>query len=148
MSDTPIGLKTILEKVNNIEKVIMSDVTTSSSFVGYAINDIKTGQYMKLSSDITTFVQKFKNLIPANIDAFHDVVLICSTGVKYVEKNISKLGELMKKEITSDFKLNTCLNLVKEIVSNKHPEQLLISSINHIVGLLFPKSKKICLLKK
>lgn len=142
MSDPPVGLKSIIERVNNIEKVISDDVKNIGSFVGNTINDIKNEQFNKLTNDISTFVEAFKKNIPENIDAYHDIVQLCSYAVKYVENYIVSFAKIINKNVTSSFKLQTCINLVKEI-SDKFDDTFLMKTINHLVSLLFPKSNNI-----
>lgn len=136
-----IGLKSLSARINNIERVIGEDVGNVGQFVSSAVIDVKNQQYLKLSNDISIFVDNFRKYIPDNVDAYHDAVEIVTCGVKYVEKNIKTLAKVMGKKISSDFKLDTCLKLVKEITGDKFNDQFLINTINHIVSLVCTKCK-------
>ena len=144
---TPLGIKTLTDKINFIEKVVLDDYNTTSGFVSNVISDVKSAQYNKLIHDVVSFVSDFKNILPENIDAYNDIVLICSTAVNYIEKNISKFAQMKNTKVTSLFKLQTCIGLVKEI-TNKFDDNFLTNTINHLVSVQCNKHKSIFTLKK
>ena len=143
-----LGLKSLFEKVHKIESVLGDDINLAETFVHNVINDIRSQQYNKLSGDIQLFVDGFKKNLPENIDAFNDVVQLCSYGIKYVENFIGSFAKLTNNIVTGDFKLKTCISLVKEVTGNNFTDDFLTKSINHLVPLHYPKSETPKLSKK
>lgn len=139
MANLSVGLNTLQTRISQIEKTIGEDYDCASTFVKIAVSDLKSQQYAKLVSDISLFVQNFQKNIPDNVDAYNNIVQIISYAVKYVEQYIAPFSQLVGKSVTSDFKLQTCLNLIKE-VTTKFDDVFLTNTINTIVSIHFPKS--------
>ena len=132
-----IGLTTLYNDVQQIKKALGEDIVLVSGFVGNAILDIKGQQYEKLASDISLFVTGYKQNLPDNEIAYNDIAQLCTYTINYVETYINQFAKLKGVAVTSDLKLNTAIQLIKE-VTTKFDDGFLTSTINHIVSLIYP----------
>ena len=137
---TTPGLSKIYEELQQIKQAMGNDIQLVSGFVGNAVQDITTAQYAKLATDISNFVNGFKQNLPANIDAYNDVVQLCSYAVNYVEQFAGQFAALKSTSVTSDFKLDTAIKLIKE-VTTKFDDVFLTKTINHLVKIQYPPKK-------
>ncbi len=128
------GIKSLNDRV----AVLESQAGTALSFADQLISATATS----IKTDLNTVLQHYEEqLISAGIDIndfkLTDLITAIPITITYVEKNAGIIAGILKKDVTSEFKLNTALTLIKQYI--KQDEEFLIKWINHMVDLMFNK---------
>jgi hypothetical protein len=84
---------------------------------------------------------KYKNSISRNLntECIRDEVFnLVKFTIIFVEKYGIKIAEIIATTVTGEFKLSTCLSLVREFVtSNEYSDDFIINTVDSLVSLLF-----------
>jgi hypothetical protein len=137
MTNESPGIKSLNERLSAVENTIG---TGTISFADQLISSVTSS----LKTDLNTLLQHYEdgltNLgINLNNVTLADLVKMVPYTIQYVETNASIISGILKKDLTSQFKLNTALTFIKQYF--KTDEQFLISWINHEVDLLFNRGQ-------
>ena len=147
MTSTPIiGIKTLSQRVAKLEQTanIPTDVSTSPNPVSFA-DQILNKTMNTVKTDLTTVLEHYEDALKtASIDVNNmtvvDLVKAIPITIVYVEKNISVIAGILKKDITSDLKLQTAITFIQQYISTE--EQFIVSYIEQCVDLVFNNGKK------
>ena len=142
-----IGLNTLSQKVANLE----SALNIPSETVGFADSAIKAvieAKEAKLKADLSKIEQDYLSCLQKNnIDvSTPEAVLLNATKiirctVKYIEANGLTIAKTIGTDLTSGFKLSTCVNLCEAVLKGALPNSHLVAYINDFVSLLFPNTQ-------
>jgi hypothetical protein len=89
-------------------------------------------QYEKI---ILLYNETIKKLIP--YDIMKNLSRVIEVTARFIEEHSKLIASLFDLIHSSDFKLQLCIDLIKSIIQI-HDLDSLISTINHIVELIFP----------
>jgi len=153
MNDNKIGLKSLSEQVKQMQKDTLS--VAPDTFEGKLITKKKEKEFEKQREKVmklSNTKSHFKANLLANLEDEKNINLtnlpkIIEYAVLYVEKNADKIAEIVETVVDSEFKLDTCINLIMDLIQDIDIS-LLISMINEIVYLLFNKEKHETQLKR
>lgn len=131
------GLKTLQDRITALES---GTVANSSTFADQLINVTTSTVKDDLMVTLEHYETGLTNL-GINISDFKmiDLIKAIPYTISYVEKNAGIIAGILKKDVTSAFKLNTALTLIKQYFSTE--EKFLIQWINHEVDLIFNNGK-------
>jgi hypothetical protein len=137
MTTNSVGLKSLVNRVNNLEQVVASSTpATASSFADQLIQSTTTS----LKDNLETVLQHYElGLSNLGVDVKNvtllDLIKIIPYTVTYVEQNASTIAGILKKDLTSSFKLSTAITFIKQYFSKE--EEFIVAYINQCVDLLF-----------
>jgi hypothetical protein len=144
---TKIGLTSLYERLIQIEKELGKEIPSMSQPVTFEnlaeIMDDQNSKYKQI--ELSKIRQHFLEGIYLNfgeeIEATN-ITKYIEYAVKYVEANSAKIAILLKTDVSSELKFQTCYVLVKELCVNANIDEKLISSIiNHLVSLVYHKEE-------
>lgn len=71
----------------------------------------------------------------------HSIILIIHYTIVYVEQNIHKFSKAMRVDVSSSFKLDTCLELINKNteILDVLPQEFYTTTIEHMCSLIYPK---------
>jgi hypothetical protein len=141
-TNSSVGLKSLVNRVNNLEQVVSSGNSAQSptTFADQLIQSTTT----TLKDDLQTVLDHYEQGLTAlgvditNITLF-DLVKIIPYTVTYVEQNASVIAGILKKDLSSSFKLNTALTFIKQYFSKE--EGFIVAYLNQMVDLIFNQGK-------
>ncbi len=137
-TNNKIGIKSLASRIDNLEQAVSTGtpVNPVKSFADQLIQCTTTSLKDDLESTLQHYEDGLKNLgIDVNNFQLIDLVKAIPYTITYVETNGATIASLMKKDLTSAFKLSTALTLIKQYFSQD--EQFLIAWIKQEVDVLF-----------
>ena len=142
-----LGLKSITERLINVEKKIERKVSFPDDqlrFEDVIMTKIKNSpeeiKKKKLSKVTEHFYDGLNSQV--NIRDSSNLIKIILYSIKWIESNIEIVAKILNVDVTSEFKLETCIDLVKD-VCGLFDNTLIINSINTMVEIIFPKPIKL-----
>jgi len=145
MTEVKTGIKSLSNRVSALESVVSTGAplvisTPAKSFADQLIS-VTTNT---LKDDLESVLQHYEaGLSSLNIDVNNftmvDLVKAIPYTITYVESNASIIASIIKKDVTSAFKLNTAITLIKQYIDAD--SQLLLHWINSYVDILFNNGK-------
>jgi hypothetical protein len=139
-TNNKIGIRSLASRVDNLEQAVSSGIPTTTNNATSFADQLIQSTTTSLKDDLQTTLQHYESGLTAlgiNVNNFQmiDLVKAIPYTITYVETNGAAIASLMKKDLTSAFKLNTALTLIKQYFSQD--EQFLIAWIKQEVDVLF-----------
>jgi hypothetical protein len=129
---------------------VNTTANTTANTPGFAnttISSILKTKEQKILADLENVKENYLNGLKAsNIDISSDeailtnLIKIIQYSVVFVETNGLTISKMVFTDLTSGFKLTTCVNLVMDVVESLFPKNYIVSYIENLVAILFPKS--------
>jgi hypothetical protein len=133
------GLKSLNDKMNKIDHKVNKLRTVEFddlSFEDIIVNNIEKSKKLEKKKLITTIKDHYMLGI-SNYDIDSNKILsIIVYSIKWIENNIFQLSSAMSTVVTSEFKLSTCMSLIRQ-KNNDYETKFLSHSINVIVDILY-----------
>jgi hypothetical protein len=133
------------QQINQIQTTQQSN--TNSGFASSTITSILKSKENKIISDLEKVKQNYVNGLAKsgiNVSTDEEILLnltkIIQYSVTFVETNGLTISKMLLTDLTSGFKLNTCLNLITDVIGSLVPNNHLVAYIEHFVSLLFPSN--------
>lgn len=145
-SSAPIlGLTTVAAKVDNIEKQL--NPLESQDFANVTIKNTLQSKEDKLRQDLHNIESLYKQgMAQSNIsisttnDILCNITKIVQYSVTFIEKNGTGIAKMLLTDLTSEFKLSTCISLIEQVIDGAFPNNQIMAYVEHFVSLLFPKT--------
>ena len=129
-----IGLRSLAQRLNNLEasNVVEEPVlpTRKLSRLVKASQQIKVDM---LDLQLQQLLEHFKN----SIESITNIFEVVAFTIKYVEKNCTKLSLLLSTPISSNFKHQAAISLLKELDVDLD-ENLVTELVTFLCGVFFP----------
>lgn len=132
-----IGIKSLASRINNLESAVASGTPTNppKSFADQLIQCTTTS----LKDDLQSVLQHYEDglkVLGVDVNNFTatDLIKAIPYTITYVETNGPAIAGLMKKDLTSGFKLSTAITLIKQYCDQD--EQFLVAWMKHEVDIL------------
>lgn len=152
MTSTPvIGIKTLSQRLAKLEQTANIPTDASSSLPVSSQNPVSFAEQIlsktmnTVKDDLTTVLEHYEDALKtAGIDinnmSLVDLVKAVPVTIVYVEKNIGVIAGILKKDVTSDLKLQTAITFIQQYISTE--EHFIVSYIEQCVDLVFNNGKK------
>lgn len=144
MTTSLTGIKSLTARVENLESITQntssSQQTSTGSFAEQLISNTTNTLKTDLQTVFTNYEQGLQNLgINTSNFKLVDLIKAVPYTITYVENNASVIADILKKDVTSGFKLQTALTFLKQYFQQE--EKFLIGYIEQAVDLLFNQAK-------
>jgi hypothetical protein len=141
---TPLGIKSLTDKVRNLESVLSKSidqiVPSVKTDIESFIDNLKKSKESTILKKMNEIKAHFEAGITSDLGGTNLSIImsrVVQHTVMYIEKNIGTISKVLGETTTSALKLNTALSFIKGICPNIDFEEV-INMINHFVEILFP----------
>jgi hypothetical protein len=142
-STDKVGIKSLSARITDLEQAVTSGTPIKSA--GNFADQLISVNTTTLKDDLNTVLQHYEQGLTAlgiDISNFSiiDLVKAIPYTITYVETNASVIAGLLKKDVTSAFKLNTAVTFLKQYISQQ--EALIVAWVEHEVDVLLNNGKQ------
>ena len=142
MASTSAGLATLSAKVATLESAL-NVIPQSNGFASVTLKNVIQSKEDKIKAELKKAEDVYLQGIEAsNIDIStsesieKNIFKLVKYSIKFIEVNGKQLANTLLTEISSNFKLSTCISLLLQIVGELFPHSYLIEYINDGVALI------------
>lgn len=142
--DTP-GLSTLSKRLKDLE-IKVNDQPSEETFADLLLKKEEKNREKQRKKDLNRAFDKYHSGLLKHLgdvdSIFSNILLVIQYTVIFVEKNIDKFATTLNTSVTSDFKLDTALSLLRTVegVPHSFTVDFLENSINFLVQVLLNTS--------
>lgn len=142
MEENNLGIRSINQRLKIIEQSINEGYQKNKvNFEDSILNNIEKKKIDFKKQELSKIKDHYRQGMENHeINSSENLIKVIQYSILYVESNIKKISLLLDENISSEFKLNICVELCKSVLNCDI--DFLISSINSLCELLFNSHKK------
>ena len=141
MDSNITGIKSITTRLKSLEDKLDNDLPRDK-FEDKMLSGILKSKEQRTKNELNKIKQHYiEGLQDNHIGEFKNIFKIIEYTVLWIEKNIGKIALLMNTIVTGEFKLQTAVTLITELIDDVDLD-FLEESIGNMVEILFNRNKK------